>query len=152
MKLTRFTDYSLRVLIYLGIRPEQRVTIREIAQAYQISRHHLMKVVSNLTRKGYLDAWRGPGGGLALSRPPAEINIAEVVRDMEEDMHLVSCFSEQGGCVIDPVCQLKDLLSQALSVYMDELQKYSLEDLLENSDKLSCILVAPMEEHASPAA
>ncbi|MFC1740897.1 RrF2 family transcriptional regulator, partial [Pseudomonadota bacterium] len=89
MKLTRFTDYSLRVLIYLGLKDNGRVTIREISDAYGISRNHLMKVVSLLTRMEYLDARRGPGGGIALARPPAEIVIADVVRDMEDDLNLV---------------------------------------------------------------
>ena len=140
MKLTRFTDYSLRVLIYLGLRDNGRVTIREISDAYGISRNHLMKVVSMLTRMGYLDARRGPGGGIALARPPKEIIIADVVRDMEEDLNLVECFCEEGTCVIKPICQLKIALGQALAAYLNTLERYTLLDLIKPKAKLTQIL------------
>ena len=140
MKLTRFTDYSLRVLIYLGLRDNSRVTIREISDAYGISRNHLMKVVSLLTRMGYLDARRGPGGGIALSRPPGEINLADVVRDMEDDLNLVECFCDGGTCVIKPMCKLKTALNQALGAYLDTLERYTLLDLLKPRNQLIEVL------------
>jgi len=136
MKLTRFTDYSLRVLIYLGLKDDGRVTIREISDAYGISRNHLMKVVSLLTRMGYLDARRGPGGGIALARPPREIVIADVVRDMEDDLNLVECFCEEGSCIIKPMCKLKTALNQALAAYLDTLERYTLLDLLKPKNQL----------------
>ena len=140
MKLTRFTDYSLRVLIYLGLRDNGRVTIREISDAYGISRNHLMKVVSLLTRMGYLDARRGPGGGIALARPPGEIVIADVVRDMEDDLNLVECFCQGGSCVIKPMCKLKTALNQALAAYLDTLERYTLLDLLRPRNELAEVL------------
>lgn len=140
MKLTRFTDYSLRVLIYLGLRDDGRVTIREISDAYGISRNHLMKVVSLLTRMGYLDARRGPGGGIALAREPGDIVISEVVRDMEEDMNLVECFCEEGKCVIKPMCQLKLVLREALAAYLKTLDRVTLLDLIEPRRQLSEVL------------
>ena len=140
MKLTRFTDYSLRVLIYLGLKDDGRVTIREISEAYGISRNHLMKVVSLLTRMGYLDARRGPGGGIALARPPEEINVANVVRDMEDDLNLVECFCEGGTCIIKPVCELKSILGQALNAYLSTLEDYTLSDLLHPKAELSQVL------------
>lgn len=140
MKLTRFTDYSLRVLIYLGLRDDGRVTIREISEAYGISRNHLMKVVSLLTRKGYLDARRGPGGGISLARPAEEINVAAVVRDMEDDLNLVECFCKGGSCIIKPVCELKAVLSKALRAYLLTLEAYTLSDLLESRDELQQVL------------
>ncbi len=140
MKLTRFTDYSLRVLIYLGLKDDGRVTIREISEAYGISRNHLMKVVSLLTRMGYLDARRGPGGGIALARPTAEIVIADVVRDMEDDLNMVECFCEGGTCIINPVCELKSVLTQALSAYLDTLERYTLKDLLKPRRQLAEVL------------
>ncbi|HLF30718.1 MAG TPA: Rrf2 family transcriptional regulator [Xanthomonadales bacterium] len=140
MKLTRFTDYALRVLIYLGLRSDGRVTIREISEAYGISRNHLMKVVSNLTRLGYLDARRGPGGGLMLARPAVQIKLADVIRDVEEDMNLVSCFGLEGQCTIKPVCRLRDALREALSAYVHTLESYSLEDLLEPKKSVARLL------------
>jgi Rrf2 family nitric oxide-sensitive transcriptional repressor len=140
MKLTRFTDYSLRVLIYLGLKDDNRVTIREISDAYGISRNHLMKVVSLLTRMGYLDARRGPGGGIALARPPGEIILADVVRDMEDDLNLVECFCEDGTCVIKPMCKLKSALSHALAAYLDTLERYTLLDLIKPKNQLTEIL------------
>lgn len=137
MKLTRFTDYSLRVLMYLGLKDDERVTIREISDAYGISRNHLMKVVSLLTRMGYLDARRGPGGGISLAKDPREIIIADVVRDMEDDLNLVECFCEGGHCVISPFCELKGALTKALSAYLETLEEYTLLDLLEPRNELS---------------
>ena len=140
MKLTRFTDYSLRVLIYLGLKDDGRVTIREISEAYGISRNHLMKVVSLLTRLGYLDARRGPGGGIALARPADEIIVANVVRDMEDDLNLVECFCKGGTCIIKPVCELKSVLTQALTAYLETLEHYTLSDLLKPEAQLSQVL------------
>jgi len=137
MKLTRFTDYSLRVLIYLGLRDNGRVTIREISDAYGISRNHLMKVVSLLTRMGYLDARRGPGGGIALAREPKEIVIADVVRDMEDDLNLVECFCVDGQCAIKPMCELKVALKQALEAYLKTLDRFTLSDLIKPRAKLA---------------
>jgi Rrf2 family transcriptional regulator, nitric oxide-sensitive transcriptional repressor len=140
MKLTRFTDYSLRVLIYLGLKNDGRVTIKEISEAYHISRNHLMKVVSLLTRMGYVDARRGPGGGIALARPAQDIVIADVVRDMEDDLNLVECFCEEGSCIIKPVCELKSALTQALAAYLETLERYTLQDLLRPRSKLVQVL------------
>jgi Rrf2 family nitric oxide-sensitive transcriptional repressor len=140
MKLTRFTDYSLRVLIYLGLKNNGRVTIKEISEAYNISRNHLMKVVSLLTRMGYVDARRGPGGGIALARSAQDIVIADVVRDMEDDLNLVECFCAEGSCIIKPVCELKSALNQALTAYLQTLQRYTLQDLLRPRAKLIQVL------------
>jgi Rrf2 family nitric oxide-sensitive transcriptional repressor len=140
MKLTRFTDYSLRVLIYLGLKDDGRVTIKEISDAYNISRNHLMKVVSLLTRMGYVDARRGPGGGIALARSARDIVIADVVRDMEDDLNLVECFCEEGTCAIKPVCELKAVLGQALGAYLKTLEGYTLKDLLRPKAQLVQVL------------
>jgi Rrf2 family nitric oxide-sensitive transcriptional repressor len=140
MKLTRFTDYSLRVLIYLGLKDDGRVTIKEISDAYNISRNHLMKVVSLLTRMGYVDARRGPGGGIALARSANDIVIADVVRDMEDDLNLVECFCEEGSCIIKPVCELKSVLGQALAAYLKTLEGYTLKDLLRPRAQLVQVL------------
>ena len=140
MRLTRFTDYSLRVLIYLGLQGDQLVTIRKISDAYGISRNHLMKVVSLLTRMGYLKAQRGPGGGITLARPPQDINLADVIRDTEEDLVMVECFDEEGSCVISPACKLHRIISEALNAYIDTLRKYSLRDLVDPNSELAGLL------------
>ncbi|MDT8319529.1 MAG: Rrf2 family transcriptional regulator [Xanthomonadales bacterium] len=140
MKLTRFTDYSLRVLMYLGLKDNGRVTIREVSDAYGISRNHLMKVVSLLTRMGYLDARRGPGGGISLAKPPCDIVIADVVRDMEDDLNLVECFCDSGRCIISPFCELRGVLNQALAAYLETLEHYTLLDLIEPKEELSHML------------
>ena len=140
MRLTRFTDYSLRVLIYLGLQDDRLVTIRKISEAYGISRNHLMKVVSQLAREGYLVAQRGPGGGIRLAKPPAEINLADVIRDTEEDLAMVECFDEGGKCVITPACRLQFIISEALKAYIGTLRSYTLEDLLAPSEELARLL------------
>jgi Rrf2 family transcriptional regulator, nitric oxide-sensitive transcriptional repressor len=140
MKLTRFTDYSLRVLMHLGLQENGRITIREISESYGISRNHLMKVVSLLTRMGYLDARRGPGGGIALARPASEICLADVIIDMEDDLNMVECFCADGECIIAPVCELKSVLDQALTAYLDTLRAYTLTDLLISKKKLGRML------------
>jgi len=140
MKLTRFTDYSLRVLMHLGLQENGRVTIREISESYNISRNHLMKVVSLLTRMGYLDARRGPGGGIALARSAEDICLADVIMDMEDDLNMVECFGTDGECIISPACELKCVLSKALSAYLDTLRNYTLADLLTPRAKLCHML------------
>ena len=140
MHLTRFTDYSLRILIYLGLQQDRRVNIRCISEAYGVSRNHLMKVVSSLTRLGYLKTKRGPGGGIGLARTPEQINLADVIRDTEKDLMMVECFGEQGKCVITPVCRLQHIFAQALNAYINTLEAYTLQDLLEPEKALFQLL------------
>jgi Rrf2 family transcriptional regulator, nitric oxide-sensitive transcriptional repressor len=131
MQLTRYTDYSLRVLIYLAVRPEKLATIEEIAGAYGISRSHLMKVVHQLGLAGYLETVRGRGGGLRLARLPEKIRIGEVVRHTEETMALVECFDPKTNhCRIEPVCGLRAALKDALDAFLRVLDGYTLADLV----------------------
>ncbi len=150
MKLTRFTDYALRVLIFVGLHGNNRSTIREISDAYHISRNHLMKVVSDLVRMGYLDARRGPGGGITLARPASEIVIANVICDLEEDMNLVTCFSGEDRCVIQPECRLKEVLTQALAAYIGVLEAHTLQDLLGPKKALTSLLRSSRKRPAHP--
>lgn len=140
MHLSRFTDYSLRILIYLGLQQDRLVTIRCISEAYGVSRNHLMKVVSLLTHLGYLKTQRGPGGGIRLARPPEQINLANVIRDTEEDLVMVECFDEKGKCVIIPICRLQHIIGQALNAYFNTLEAHTLQDLLEPEIELSQLL------------
>lgn len=131
MHITRYTDYSLRVLIYLALRPEARVTIRDMADAYGISRNHLTKVVHQLQRRGYVTTVRGVGGGVVLAREASEINIGQVVRDMEPDLALVECFGDNNQCVITPHCRLQSMLGEALDAFVSRLDGYSLAQVVD---------------------
>ena len=131
MHLTRFTDYSLCILIYVGLQQNRLVPMRCISEAYGVSRNHLMKVVSLLTRMGNLKTQRGPGRGIRLARPPEHINLANVILDTEEDLVMVECFDEEGKCVITPVCRLQHIFGQALNAYINTLEAHTLQDLLE---------------------
>jgi Rrf2 family nitric oxide-sensitive transcriptional repressor len=138
MRLTLHTDYALRTLIYLGLRPGRRVSIRDIAKSYRISENHLVKVVHNLGRGGFLQTTRGKGGGLQLARSPEEIRIGDVVRFTEEDMALVTCFqapAEGGGCALLNICRLQSLLGEALAAFMAVLDSRTLADLIASPNR-----------------
>jgi Rrf2 family nitric oxide-sensitive transcriptional repressor len=126
MRLTRYTDYAMRVLLYLGARPEALCSISEVSRAYGISQNHLMKVVNDLARAGYVASVRGRFGGIRLGRPAGEINVGAVVRHTEDGFDLVDC----AGCVIAPACGLTGALDEALAAFMRVLDGYTLEDLL----------------------
>lgn len=137
MKLTSFTDYTLRVLLYLGVRDgnERLATIGDIASAYAISENHLTKVVHHLARQGYIKTTRGKGGGMALALLPDRINIGEVVRGAEGNLALVEC-SRDGlpDCPILPACNLPPILSEATRAFFAVLEKYTLADLVRSDD------------------
>ena len=130
MRLTSFTDYSLRVLIYLAVKGEDSATIAEIADSYGISKNHLMKVVQELSRKGYLFACRGKNGGLRLKIRPADINVGELVRAMENDLALAECLGRNNQCILTPACTLQALFAEALEAFLGVLDGYTLEDIL----------------------
>ena len=132
MHITRYTDYSLRVMMYLALKGDELSTIKEIADAYGISKNHLMKVVQDLNIKGYLTATRGKSGGICLTRPAESINIGALVRDMEGDLDLVECFTGSTDCIITPSCHLKRVFADALKAF---LEVYTLADLLPRSRK-----------------
>lgn len=143
MRLTTFSDYSLRVLIYLGVAPGRLATIDEIAVAYGISANHLMKVVHQLGRGGYIETVRGKGGGMRLARPPAEIVVGEVLRATEDTFSLVECFGEgKPECVIEGSCELKGALAEALEAFLGVLDRYTLADLVTPSRPLTRMLMA----------
>src|SRR5690606_17078284 len=146
MQLTRFTDYTLRVLISVGLndrKGEKRgVTIGEISAQYGISRNHLMKVVQHLGRAGYLETLRGKGGGLKLGVPASEIRLGDVIREVEGGFQIVPCLDRAapGGCVIAPACVLKGVLGSALNAFLGVLDRYTLEDLLGTDGRLAELL------------
>jgi Rrf2 family nitric oxide-sensitive transcriptional repressor len=133
MRLTVYTDYSLRVLMYVALHPERRPTIGEIAISYGISRSHVMKVVYELGAAGYLATQRGQNGGIRLARPAAEIGLGEVVRQTEPDLALVPCMDPlHTGCVITPACRLRGALQQAGEAFLTVLDGYTLADLAQD--------------------
>lgn len=142
MRLTMYTDFSLRILIYLGSKePGTLSTVQEISSAYNISKNHLMKVTFELGKAGFIQTVRGRNGGIQLADEPGNINIGTVVRKMEDDFHLVECFDrEHNRCPIAPVCGLRGVLGQALQAYFNVLDGYTLEDLLVNRQGLREIL------------
>ncbi|MFE1600119.1 Rrf2 family transcriptional regulator [Methylobacterium sp. ID0610] len=144
MRLTRYTDYALRTLIYLGLREPEQCSIAEIARAYGISENHLVKVVHQLGRLGLVHTLRGRGGGIRLGRPPAEIVIGAVVRETEEDLALVECFSG-GACAITAPCRLKRVLGEALAAFLAVLDRTTLADLLgaEAGPEMALLLGIP---------
>lgn len=129
MRLTRYTDYSLRMLMYLAVQEPQQSSIAGIAAAYAISENHLTKVAHQLGQMGFIQTTRGRGGGLRLGRAPAAINIGDVVRQAEGDLALVECFAG-GACVITVPCRLRHALSQALAAFLAVLDGYTLADLV----------------------
>lgn len=143
MRLTVFTDYALRVLMYLAVNPERRVTIRDIAEAYGISRNHLMKVVNKLTRADLIEASRGVNGGLMLARSPEAIIVGDVVRKTEDEIALVECFRPENRCIITPECVLKNVFAEAQSALLAVLDRYTLADLIEPRTRLAKRLRIP---------
>ena len=131
MQLTQYTDYSLRVLIYLGIHRDRRVTISEISDSYDISRNHLVKVVHQLANNGWITTIRGKSGGMHLAFPPEQINIGTIIRQTEPHMNLLECFDKANdNCIISPSCSLKKTLHQARKAFMDVLDQHTLADSL----------------------
>ncbi len=134
MKLTSYFDYSLRVLIYLGKRPGKLATIGEIAGYFNISRNHLIKVVHELGIKGYILTTRGRRGGIALARPASQIGIGDITREMEADFDLLECFSDASNrCVLSTECAMKAILLDASRAFLNELDRYTLDDLMKKS-------------------
>lgn len=138
MKLTLFTDYAMRTLLYLGARPERLCSIGEVAQAYRISQNHLMKVVVELVRSGHVESVRGRSGGIRLGMLPEEINVGAVVRHTEDGFDLVDC----GSCIVAPACGLTGVLKEALGAFMAVLDRYTLADLLAKRGDIAAIFAA----------
>jgi Rrf2 family nitric oxide-sensitive transcriptional repressor len=144
MRLTTFTDYSLRVLIYLGTRSDQRAAVGEIADAYGISKNHLMKVILFLAEEGYVLTTRGKGGGVGLKLDPERIRIGDVVRKSEAGSVLVECFSREASeCRIERSCLLRGAFQKAVHAFYAVLDTYTLADLVVNHTTLKSMLRIP---------
>ncbi|MCW8828594.1 MAG: Rrf2 family transcriptional regulator [Gammaproteobacteria bacterium] len=136
MRLTVFSDYALRVLIYVALQGERRTTVAEIAEAYNISRSHLMKVVHFLSGLGYLQTVRGKGGGLTLAQPPDAIRIGTLLRKTEADSVMVECMGGEGACRITEACALPAMLERAVESFFATLDGYTLADLVTRPQSL----------------
>ncbi len=140
MQLTWFTDYGLRLLLYAAAHPDRRVTVAEVALAYQISRDHLMKVSQRLTQLGMIHATRGRGGGVQLALDPTTLRLGAVVRALEPDLNLVECFSPlTNTCRITSACRLKGALFRARRAFLDSLDEHTLADVVGDPDALRAL-------------
>lgn len=150
MRLTTFTDYSLRVLIFVAQAPEGRTTIAQIANAFEISENHLVKVVHTLGRLGVLFNTRGRGGGLRLAASPAQINVGRVVRATEGLNHVAECFDpESNQCMLAGHCRLEGVLHEAQDAFYAVLSKYTLADLLHGPRGGAMVLPWPTRAHGT---
>ncbi|TAM04849.1 MAG: Rrf2 family transcriptional regulator [Paraburkholderia sp.] len=148
MKLTDYTDYSLRVMLYLALRGDELATIQEISDAYGISKNHLMKVVQQLSELGWVDTVRGRHGGLRLAANSLSLSVGEVVRQTENDVALVGCFRDdrtERECVIEPHCRLKHALVVARAAFFAELDRHTIGELAQPTVELAGLLgLAPV--------
>lgn len=153
MRLTVYTDYSLRLLMYLALKDDGLTTIAEVAKSYGISKNHLMKVAHELGLAGYVETVRGRSGGLRLAKPMASIGLGEVVRHTEPDLALVPCMTPgDGSCAIRPGCVLKRALEKARQAFVEVLDEYTLQDLVQPKSRLRGLLsIGPSEGTARPA-
>ena len=167
MRLTNYSDYALRSLIYLAVRPEPETlaNISDIASSYNISKSHLTKIIHQLGQLGYIESVRGKNGGIRLAYAPKDINLGTLIKQIEPDFDLVECFAtpvssadrkprstglpitlineevnKSVGCVIAPVCKLKGVFFEALTAFVSVLEKYTLADIIKNEDELSQFL------------
>lgn len=137
MQLTLFSDYSLRIGLYLSAHPDRLISVDEISRAYGVSHAHLVKVVQRLTELDVVHAVRGRGGGLKLARPPGRINVGALVRATEPHLNLVECFdASTNSCPIDGACGLKGVLLRAREAFLAELDRHTLADFLPHRDRL----------------
>jgi Rrf2 family transcriptional regulator, nitric oxide-sensitive transcriptional repressor len=143
MRLTLYTDYSLRLLMFVAVKRDGLATIQEASEAFVISRNHLIKVAYHLGQKGFLQTQRGRNGGIRLARAPELISLGDVVRKMEDDWNMVECFKpSSNSCVITGPCRLRGVLAEALSAYFEVLDRFTLADLVARPSALARVLLA----------
>lgn len=153
MRLTLHTDFALRVLIQVGLNEGKLTTINDIAESFDISKQHLMKIVNDLGQKGYLDTVRGRNGGIRLKREPRDINIGQVVRDTEDKLDVIGCLERKGYCRIERVCVLRGALRDATEAFLGVLDGYTLADLIRPHKALASLLFdisTPVRGAAAP--
>jgi Rrf2 family nitric oxide-sensitive transcriptional repressor len=147
MHLTMFSDYAMRLVLYLGSHPGRLVSVEEVGRAYGISRNHLVRVVQTLTELGVVESQRGRGGGMRLARPPSEINVGWLIRRTEPHFNVVECFdSSTNTCPIAPACGLRGALQRAQQAFLGVLDEYNLDQLLTRRSDLVALLHPPARE------
>jgi Rrf2 family nitric oxide-sensitive transcriptional repressor len=153
LRHTSYSDYALRLMMYLATHPERLCTADEVADVYGISRNHMNKLAFKLGKAGLIKTVRGRGGGLTMVRKPASIGIGEVIRHTEEDFALVECFrAGKNQCVITPACRLRSVFSKALAAYLAVLDQYTLADLVAEPAALNALFaLAPTRPSAKSA-
>ncbi len=150
MQLTQFSDYSLRLVIYLACHPERVVSVSEVSQSFGISRHHLVKVVQKLTELGVVDTQRGRSGGMQLAKSPSQINVGWLIRHTEPNFNLVECFDlATNTCPIAPACGLKGALHRAQQAFLHVLDEYCLDQMLTQKKELINLLQGSTERGAT---
>jgi Rrf2 family nitric oxide-sensitive transcriptional repressor len=141
MQLSAYSDFSLRVLMHAALRAPELATVDEVAETFGISRHHLVKIVHDLGRSGYLETHRGIGGGFTLGRPANTICVGDIVRLGEESDHVIECADKHDRlCRLFPVCRLKNALDEAAAAFFAVLDDYTLADLLKQPAKMRAAL------------
>ncbi|MCC4265683.1 nitric oxide-sensing transcriptional repressor NsrR [Oceanimonas baumannii] len=138
MKLTTYTDFGLRALMYLATLPERELTsVARVSALYDVSRNHMVKVINQLAREGYIHALRGKNGGIRLAREPKDINIGKVIRLLENNLKGIDCGSP--ACHLVPACRLKNALAEAMEAFLQVMEGYTLADLTSNRSELMTI-------------
>jgi len=140
MQLTLYTDYSFRVLLYLGLNRDRLCTIAEISERCAATQNHLVKVVHNLGREGYIQTMRGRTGGIKLKKEPEEISLTEIIRCTEVNLNIAECLRENNTCHISEVCIIKNIFEEAQNKFIETLDQYTVADLLKEKDQLVSIL------------
>jgi len=139
MRITTFTDFGLRTLIYLASLPPETLTnVQEVSKIYNVSQNHLVKVVGQLRKLGYIHTLRGKNGGIHLAKPPAEINIGEVIEQLENHLDVVDCASP--ACQLTPCCKLRHALKDAMQAFIASMKQFTLADMMINQDELAPLL------------
>jgi Rrf2 family nitric oxide-sensitive transcriptional repressor len=131
MQLTKFTDYSLRVLMYIAKKETKLSTVAEIATYYSISQNHLVKIVHNLSLLGYIESLKGKNGGIKLLKKPKDINLKALILEIEPNFFIFECFDKNNNtCIITEMCSVKEIINESLLLFLNNLEKYSLDDTL----------------------
>jgi len=150
MRLSTFTDYTLRALLYLGKNRQRVVTVADIADAHGISRNHLTKVVHQMALAGWIETTRGRGGGIKLAGPPESLSIGSVVRRSESDFYMAECFEgDHGNCIYQNTCMLQRMLVQATEAFLGSLDGITLGDLMDVAEAHDCAPAAAQQIYST---